>query len=214
MSNFNIDMPIVHQITELVMLHDISWDDANWDLHVCIVPRLHGHAQIKVLEVPHHASCIGCGNDTVEQQFCSNQVSCLGADIAIILYTITSHSPSDTVQDFLFWSVSTNNVHIHCFLVSGDGRHGDEKHGVGSWGVAMTLRQLVDFGGIGCLPQQSIRTIAELFVLCKFTHIWIEGIAMQGSIWCWFRLSIGQVGSMAWGAAWFCHCSCDPLWDR
>jgi len=52
MSNFDIDVSIVHQWLELVMLHDIRWDDANWDPHVSIVPWLHGCAQINSLEVP------------------------------------------------------------------------------------------------------------------------------------------------------------------
>jgi len=49
------------------MLHDIRWDDTNWDLHVGIILWLHGSAQVKILEVPHHALCIGCGDDAVEQ---------------------------------------------------------------------------------------------------------------------------------------------------
>jgi len=84
--------------------------------------------------------------------------------------------------------------------VLGDGQNGDEKHGVGSWGVAMPLCELVDFGGIGCLPQQPIRTVAEFFVFFKFTHIWIEGIAMEGNVYC--KLGRALVRLAAWHCKW------------
>ncbi len=62
----------------------------------------------------------------------------------------------------------------------------------------MPLCHSVDFSGIGSLPQQAIRTVAEFLVFCKFTmHIQIEGIAIEGNIWYWIGLCIGQIGSIA-----------------
>jgi len=78
----------------------------------------------------------------------------------------------------------------------------------------MSLYQLVDFSGIECLPQVTIRTVAVFLVLCKLTCIWIECIAMECHIWCWNRLSIGQIGSMPWKSTWFVHCSCGLLWYK
>jgi len=66
-SDFNIDLAIVHQQLELVVLHDGWRDYPSWDVHVGIVLRLHGCAQIEVLQVAHHALGIGGGEDTVEQ---------------------------------------------------------------------------------------------------------------------------------------------------
>jgi len=60
-------MSMVYQCMELILLHDIWWDDTNGDLHIGIVSQLYGSAQVKILEVPHHASYIGHGDNAVEQ---------------------------------------------------------------------------------------------------------------------------------------------------
>jgi len=89
-TDFHINMTIVHQIVELIMLHDALREGGKGDLHVCIILRRHWGTQVEVLEVAHHASSIWSGQDAVEKEFGGDDVGSFGADVAVILNSVAA----------------------------------------------------------------------------------------------------------------------------
>ena len=71
---------------------------------------LHWCAQIKVLEVTHHAACACCGEDTVEEELGSRNISCFGADTPKVLNAVATHSPSHMVRVGFFGLVGADDA--------------------------------------------------------------------------------------------------------
>ncbi len=78
-------MAIVDEGMKVVMVHDIRRDDSDRNAHVRIVSRLHGGAQVKILDVAHHAAPAGGGHHAVEEQFGSD-------DVAVLVLTLPEYS--------------------------------------------------------------------------------------------------------------------------
>ncbi len=51
------------------MVNDLVGQNGHGDVHVCIIFCMHGDAQVKIFKVAHHALGIGCGYNTVKQEF-------------------------------------------------------------------------------------------------------------------------------------------------
>ena len=66
--------------------------------------------QGKIFEVAYQALRTRCGDDAVEKQFCSDYVSCFGADIPKVFNLVAAHSPADAVWVGFFRPVSTDYV--------------------------------------------------------------------------------------------------------
>jgi len=75
-----------------------------------------------------------------------------------------------------------------------NGRDGDEEHGIGTRDGVHALCQAVNLGGIGMLPQWTIRAFAEFGIFGEFTGVRVEGIAMVSS-----DHRAGRVGSVCCG---------------
>jgi len=83
-----MDMAVMDKCMEGIVVHDVWWDNGNWNAHVGIVGGLHGGAQVEIFEVTHHAFGTGGGHKTVEEELCSDDVCSLGADVAQIFDSI------------------------------------------------------------------------------------------------------------------------------
>jgi len=136
-------------------------------------------SKVKVFEVAHHASRARCGDDAVEKEFCCDYVSCFGADVPEVFDPVTTHSPADAVGVGFFRPVSADYVEICGTFALRDSRDRDEKHGVGPGDNVVALGQSVDFSGIGCLPEVSIRTVAEFLVFGKFAGVRVESVTVE-----------------------------------
>ncbi len=175
-------MAIVDESMKIVMVHNVGRNDGNQNVHVSIIGRLHGGAQVKVLDVAHHALSTGVGHNTVEEQLGSDEVHIFGADTARIFDMVTTNSPPDMMQDSLFGAMSTDNVQVGGTVPMGNGRGRDEEHSVGPWDGGHALCQVVDLGGIGLLPQSTIRTFAEFGILSQLACVGVGGIVMACSV--------------------------------
>jgi len=162
MPDLHINMAIVDKGMKIVMVHDVGRNNSDQNAHVSIIGRLHGGAQVKVLDVAHHALSARCGHDTVEEQLGSDEVCSFGADITRVFDTITTDSLPDSMQDGLFRAMSTDGVEVGATVTMGNGGDRNEEHSVGSWDGCHALYQAVDLSGIGLLPQWAIRTVASL----------------------------------------------------
>ncbi len=130
-------------------------------MHVGIIGQWHGCAEVKIFEVAHHAARTRCGDDAIEKELCCDYVSGLGADIPEIFNPVTAHSPADAVGVGFFRPMSADDVEICGTFALWDSRDRDEKHSIGPRDKGIALGQVVDFSGIGCLPEVAIRTVAE-----------------------------------------------------
>ncbi len=81
--DLNVDKTIVDKWEEVVLVDDFGRYEGDRHLHVLI--SIEGRVQIEVLEVDGHEFCVGCGDDTVEQDLCSGDAGGFGADIARII---------------------------------------------------------------------------------------------------------------------------------
>jgi len=122
------------------------------------------------------------GYNTVEEQFGSNEVSRLGAYIARIVNVITTDGPSDAVWDSLLGAVGTNDAEVSGTFSWGNGGDRDEKHGVSPGCGGGSLSQAVDLNGVGLHPEGTIRAFAKGGVFGEFPSVWIECVAMHGSM--------------------------------
>ncbi len=150
-------MAIVDNGMQLVVVHDGRGEDCHGDAHVSIVSRLHGGSKVEIFEITHHAAGAGGGNDAIEKQFGSDEVSSFSADIASVFNTVA-------MWDSFFRSVGTDDAEVGGMAVFGNGQDWNEKHGAGSCDHSCTLCQVVNLGGIGLLPKFAIGTGAEFFV--------------------------------------------------
>ncbi len=94
------------------MVHNVGRNDCDQNVHVSIIGGLHGGAQVKVLDVTHHAVSAGCGHNTVEEQFGSDEGRGLGADISRIFDAVTTNSLLDMMWDSLFWVMGTHDAQV------------------------------------------------------------------------------------------------------
>jgi len=101
---------IIKEGMEIVVGHDIWGYVTNGDAHVRIVAWLHGCAKVEILDVTHHAAPASGGNNTVEEELSSDEVSSFGADIAGIFHMVTTNSPLDMMGHGLFGPMCTDNV--------------------------------------------------------------------------------------------------------
>jgi len=111
--NFNIDIALVDQGVGIIVINDLVRQDSHGDVHVCIVFCWHGGAQVEIFKITHHALGIGGGHNTVEQELGCGQVGCFGADISIIMDSVTTNHPADMVW-YHFLIISESNVRRHC----------------------------------------------------------------------------------------------------
>jgi len=95
---------------EIVVGHDIRGYGTNRDVHVSIVAWLHGHAEVEILDVAHHAAPTSGGHNTVKEELSSDEVSGFGADIASIFHTVTTDSPAEMMGHGLFRPMCTDNA--------------------------------------------------------------------------------------------------------
>jgi len=72
----------------------------------------------------------------------------------------------------------------------------DEKHGVGAGSNGRALGQAMDFDNTGCPPVGAIRAPTQGSILCKFTSVGVECIAME----CRVCATVG--GMDAWRPVW------------
>jgi len=88
--------------------------------------------------------------------------------------------------------MSTDNAQVSGTVTRGEGGDGNEEHGVGPRDGSHALGH---FGGVGLLPQGTIRAFAEFGIFSKLAHIWVEGIAMTGSVY-WAGRWVGSLCGM------------------
>ncbi len=72
----------------------------------------------------------------------------------------------------------------------------DEEHGVGAGSGGCALGQAMNFGNIGFPPVGAVRAPTQGSVLCEFTGVGVECIAME----CCVCATVGGMG--AWRPAW------------
>jgi len=182
MLDLHINMAIVDESMKIVMVHNVGRNDGNQNVHVSIIGRLHGGAQIKVLDVAHHALPTRCGHDTVEEQLGCDEVCSFGANVTRIFDMVITNSPPDAMQDILFGAMSTDIVQVGGMAPMGNCRDRDEEYSVGPWDGGHALCQVVALSGIGLLPQSTIRTFAEFGILSQLACVGVGGIVMACSV--------------------------------
>ncbi len=79
--DFHIYVSVADKVVEIVVVHDCVGNGRDRDAHVGVISWWHGCAKVKIFEVAYQALRTRCGDDAVEKQFCSDYVSCFGADI-------------------------------------------------------------------------------------------------------------------------------------
>ena len=92
---------------------------------------------------------------------------------------VVANSPADTMWCCLLRSLGTDNVQVGGFVADWECMDRDEKHGVGARSDDCALGQAVNFGNIGCLPMGTIRAPTQSSILCEFTSVGVECIAME-----------------------------------
>ena len=60
-------MAIVDKCMNVVVIHNVRWQDSHGDVHVSVVSRLHGGPEVEVFEITDHAAGTRGRNDTVEE---------------------------------------------------------------------------------------------------------------------------------------------------
>jgi len=66
-------------------------------VHVSVIGWWRGCAKVKIFKVTNHALCARCGDDAIEEEFCSDDISSFGADVSKVFDPIAAHSPLDMV---------------------------------------------------------------------------------------------------------------------
>ena len=64
---FSVDMSIRRQRKKVVLVNDFLQDELDWDAHV--LKRIHGGAEVKVLDIQAHVFCILGGDGAVPHTF-------------------------------------------------------------------------------------------------------------------------------------------------
>jgi len=112
LANFDIDMAMVDKCMEDVVVHDVWWDNGNWNAHVGIVGGGHWGTQVEIFEVTHHALGIGGRHNAVEEQFSGDNVGHFSAHITQVFDAIATNSPADMMRYRFFGAMGTNNVEV------------------------------------------------------------------------------------------------------
>lgn len=147
--DFHIYVSVADKVVEIVVVHDCVGNGRDRDAHVGVISWWHGCAKVKIFEVAYQALRTRCGDDAVEKQFCSDYVSCFGADIPEVFNLVAAHSPADAVWVGFFRPVSADYAEICGMFALWDSRNRDEKHGVGPGDSVIALGQAVDFSCVG-----------------------------------------------------------------
>jgi len=121
---------------------------------------------------------LGVDTTLLKEELGCGQVSCFSADITIIMDSVTTNSPADTIWYHFLWVVGTDDVQVHGFVASWECSDQYEKHGVGAGRGCCALGQVVDFGNAGSLPVYTIRNPTQGVIFCNLTHVGVESIAM------------------------------------
>jgi len=85
----------------------------------------------------------------------------------------------DTMWCCLLRSLGTDNVQVGGFVADWECMDQDEKHGVGARSSGRALGQAMNFGNIGCPPLGAIRALTQSSILCEFTGVGVECVAME-----------------------------------
>jgi len=72
-ADFDEYISVVCECCNVVFFHDVLWNYVDWDEHVLI--SFHFCFQVEVFAVEAEESCIGCGDEAVEEDFGSGHVS-------------------------------------------------------------------------------------------------------------------------------------------
>ena len=97
---------------------------------VCIVVQL--ARKVEVLDVDAHKAGIAGAEYTVEHEFGGGDVGGFASFVALVIDTITTGSPSNTLGVWLFGAVGANNTNVGWSFVFRDFMFVDKVHGVGS----------------------------------------------------------------------------------
>jgi hypothetical protein len=92
------------------MVHNGGRDVFYGDAHVFI--SSHGCVQVEILDDGSHELCTGCGEDAVEETLCCGEVSGFGADVTLVVDSITTNSKADTSFIELVGFVGGNNLQV------------------------------------------------------------------------------------------------------
>jgi len=222
-SNFHVDVTVVDKVMQFVVIHDCWGNNSDRDAHVGIVGGLHGCAKVEILEVTHHAPRAGGGDNTVEEEFGSDDVGSFGADIAQVFNLVTTNGPPDMMRHRFFRSMGAYNAEISGTLSWGNGSHRDEEHSVSPGNSIGTLGKSVDFGCIGMLPEAAIGAVAKFLLFGKLASIGIKGVAVQSSMgygvkqWVLAGMQSREPFGLSWASLamrpWWCgSCHSDHRW--
>ncbi len=86
------------------------------------------------------------------------------------------------MRNGFFGLVGTYDAEISGMAPQGNGHDWDEEYGVGPGNHWSALGQVMDFSSVGLLPEDAIRTGAELLLFGEFTSVGIKDIAMQSGV--------------------------------
>ena len=81
-ADFGHDVVVVDEGSQLVLLHDVRWDIFDRDADVFVL--CHWCAEVEVFYVNGHVFCVGCGDDTVDEEFDGSEVGGWSAYVAIV----------------------------------------------------------------------------------------------------------------------------------
>ncbi len=62
-----------------------------FQLHLEILAVFHRCLKVEIFEVKRHAFCVGCGYDTVEEEFYGEEVVCWSAAVTWVVYEVDPH---------------------------------------------------------------------------------------------------------------------------
>jgi hypothetical protein len=112
-SHFHKDMFVVDEWFQIVLIHDAFWDIFHWYAHV--LEMVHWHVYVKILGVGGHESCMGGGDDAVDEEFDSCQVCCWCAHFSLVVNLVTANGEADASGFGLVGAVVSIDLEVSCF---------------------------------------------------------------------------------------------------
>ena len=183
-SDFDVDVTVVDEGTEIVLGHDGVGDDGDGDAHVGIVFGFHGSIKVKILEVACHETGVRGRDDAVEEGLDGDEVGGFCADVSIVLDAVPSDSKADAMGVGFFGAVGGDDTKVRWLDVFWYFGNRNEEHGVGAGGhvFSVALGEAADLVGAGGDPGGALTAIAEFGVLGDLACVWVEGVAVKGGV--------------------------------
>jgi len=166
------NVAIVNEVLEIALGENGSRDLVDWDSHVLEV--IHFIVEVEVLDVNGAELCIRHGEDAVKEEFGGDESSSFGADIAGIVDAIASDGKANATRFAFVGAVSNDKAEIGRRVTRWNIGTLDEVDCIGADRALVALRKAANFFHTAFLPEGTVRTVKQVFVLDEVASIGVD----------------------------------------